>query len=104
MGAFLAWRQHNPPVLYLSVQGIACPNIESAAERSWKNDLPFRGNFGLHRKTILPNRLLFCNHHHSSWLRKDLARAKQLTSGADTYSLIGGMLTLIQTVYLHHGL
>src|SRR5260370_29094664 len=59
MRPFLARRQHNSPVFYIGVQGIACPNIESAAKWAWKNDLPFRRNFGLHGKTILPARLFF---------------------------------------------
>src|SRR5882724_425474 len=61
MRPFLARRQHNSSVLYIGVQGITCPNIESAAKRAWKNDLPFRGNFGLHGKTVLPDFLFFRN-------------------------------------------
>jgi hypothetical protein len=61
MRPFLARRQHNSPVFYIGVQGITCPNIESAAKWAWKNDLPFRRNFGLHGKTILPDLLFLRN-------------------------------------------
>jgi hypothetical protein len=54
MRPLVARRQHNSPILYIGVQRITCPNIESAAKRAWKNDLSLRGNFGLHGKTILP--------------------------------------------------
>ena len=54
MGAFLARRQYNSPILYIRVQWIARADIEAAAQWAWKNDLSLRGNFGLHGKTILP--------------------------------------------------
>jgi len=54
MGAFLARRQYNSPILYVRVQWIARADIEAAAKRPWKNDLSLCGNFGLHGKTILP--------------------------------------------------
>jgi len=55
MWPFPARRQHNSAILDVGVQGITCPNVESAAERTGKNDLPFGGNLGLHGKTILPD-------------------------------------------------
>jgi len=61
MGAFLARRQYNSPILYIRVQWIARADIEAAAKRPWKNDLSLRGNFSLHGKKILPNFLSFCN-------------------------------------------
>src|ERR1035437_7188663 len=84
MRPFLAWRQHNSPVLYIGVQGITCPNIESAAKRAWKNDLRFRVNFGLHGKTILPDLLLFRNRHHSSTPQEDRHRLRSDDSRAIT--------------------
>jgi hypothetical protein len=69
MRPFLTRGQHNSPVFYIGVQGIACSNIESAAKWAWKNDLPFRRNFGLHGKTILPDLLFLYN---SSSLRTKL--------------------------------
>jgi hypothetical protein len=55
MWPFPARRQHNSASLDIGVQGIPCPNVESAAERTGKNNLPFGGNLGLHGKTILPD-------------------------------------------------
>ena len=54
MSPFLARRQYNTPILYISVQRITWPNIESAAKRPGENDLPLGRYFGLHGKTILP--------------------------------------------------
>src|ERR1035437_554926 len=41
MRPFLAWRQHNSPVLYIGVQGITCPNIESRRSGPGRTTCPF---------------------------------------------------------------
>jgi hypothetical protein len=61
MSPFLARRQYNTPILYIGVQRIACTDIEAPPKWPWKNDLSFRGNFGLHGKTILPSSRQFRN-------------------------------------------
>src|SRR5437588_12956371 len=72
MSPFLARRQYNLSILYIGIQRVACTNIESAAKRSWKNNLPLGGNFRLHGKTILPPLLSLGNGHHLTVLFRKL--------------------------------
>jgi hypothetical protein len=89
MRPFLARRQHNSPVLNIGIQGITCPNIESAAKRAWKNDLPFRRNFGLHGKTILPDFLFFRNRSYRRKGQEGVRRALEEIGRALPFPLRG---------------
>jgi hypothetical protein len=46
MGAALARRQHNSPILDIGGQEHDLPNIKLAAKRAWRNHLSFGGNLG----------------------------------------------------------
>src|SRR5215470_2863380 len=53
-GMFPAWTEHNPSINDVRVQRVSLSDAEPAAQRTWKDDLAFGGNFSLHSKTILP--------------------------------------------------
>ena len=46
--------QHDLATLDICIQSIACTNSQASPQWAGKDNLTFRGNLGLHGKTILP--------------------------------------------------